>query len=27
VARPTFRNWDFPQRKQIFAGLRCARDA
>jgi len=27
VARPTFRNWDFPQRKQIFAGIRCARDA
>jgi iron(II)-dependent oxidoreductase len=27
VARPTFRNWDLPQRQQIFAGLRCARDA
>jgi iron(II)-dependent oxidoreductase len=27
VARPTFRNWDLPQRRQIFAGLRCARDA
>jgi len=27
VARPTFRNWDLPQRGQIFAGLRCARDA
>jgi gamma-glutamyl hercynylcysteine S-oxide synthase len=27
VARPTFRNWDFPIRRQIFAGLRCARDA
>ena len=27
VARPTFRNWDLPQRSQIFAGLRCARDA
>ena len=26
VARPTFRNWDFPQRRQIFSGLRCARD-
>ncbi len=26
VIRPTFRNWDFPQRKQIFAGFRCARD-
>ncbi|HWB70495.1 MAG TPA: SUMF1/EgtB/PvdO family nonheme iron enzyme [Solirubrobacterales bacterium] len=27
VARPTFRNWDLPQRRQIFAGLRCVRDA
>src|SRR5262249_31653454 len=27
VARPTFRNWDLPQRRQIFAGVRCARDA
>ena len=27
VARNTFRNWDLPQRRQIFAGLRCARDA
>ena len=27
VARPSFRNWDLPQRRQIFAGLRCARDA
>jgi gamma-glutamyl hercynylcysteine S-oxide synthase len=26
VARPSFRNWDLPQRSQIFAGLRCARD-
>jgi len=26
VARTTFRNWDLPQRRQIFAGLRCARD-
>jgi iron(II)-dependent oxidoreductase len=25
--RPSFRNWDLPQRKQIFAGFRCARDA
>jgi iron(II)-dependent oxidoreductase len=25
--RATFRNWDFPIRRQIFAGLRCARDA
>jgi iron(II)-dependent oxidoreductase len=27
VATPTFRNWDLPQRRQIFAGLRLARDA
>jgi gamma-glutamyl hercynylcysteine S-oxide synthase len=27
VARPSFRNWDLPQRRQVFAGLRCARDA
>jgi gamma-glutamyl hercynylcysteine S-oxide synthase len=27
VARQTFRNWDLPQRRQIFSGLRCARDA
>ncbi len=26
VANPTFRNWDFPQRRQIFAGVRIARD-
>jgi iron(II)-dependent oxidoreductase len=26
VARPTFRNWDYPIRRQIFAGFRCARD-
>jgi iron(II)-dependent oxidoreductase len=26
VARITFRNWDFPVRRQIFAGFRCARD-
>ena len=25
VATPTFRNWDLPQRRQIFAGLRLAR--
>lgn len=25
--RVTFRNWDFPIRRQIFSGLRCARDA
>ena len=27
VARTTFRNWDFPIRRQLFAGIRCARDA
>jgi gamma-glutamyl hercynylcysteine S-oxide synthase len=27
VARRTFRNWDLPQRRQIFSGFRCARDA
>jgi iron(II)-dependent oxidoreductase len=27
VARPTFRNWDLPQRRQIFSGIRCANDA
>jgi gamma-glutamyl hercynylcysteine S-oxide synthase len=27
VARVTFRNWDQPQRRQIFAGFRCAGDA
>ena len=26
VIRPTFRNWDYPQRSQLFAGFRCARD-
>ncbi len=26
VASTTFRNWDLPQRRQIFAGLRLARD-
>ncbi|HET8979272.1 MAG TPA: ergothioneine biosynthesis protein EgtB [Solirubrobacteraceae bacterium] len=26
VATPTFRNWDYPQRRQIFAGFRIARD-
>jgi iron(II)-dependent oxidoreductase len=26
VARATFRNWDFPIRRQIFAGFRCAQD-
>jgi gamma-glutamyl hercynylcysteine S-oxide synthase len=27
VARATFRNWDLPRRRQIFAGFRCAEDA
>jgi iron(II)-dependent oxidoreductase len=27
AARTTFRNWDLPVRRQIFAGFRCARDA
>lgn len=27
ACRGTFRNWDFPIRRQIFAGFRCARDA
>lgn len=26
VARATFRNWDFPQRRQIFSGIRVAYD-
>jgi iron(II)-dependent oxidoreductase len=26
VATATFRNWDYPQRRQIFSGLRIARD-
>jgi gamma-glutamyl hercynylcysteine S-oxide synthase len=26
VATPTFRNWDYPQRRQIFSGVRLARD-
>jgi iron(II)-dependent oxidoreductase len=26
VCRGTFRNWDLPIRRQIFAGFRCARD-
>ncbi len=26
VITPTFRNWDYPQRRQIFSGLRLARD-
>jgi gamma-glutamyl hercynylcysteine S-oxide synthase len=27
VARATFRNWDYPIRRQIFSGFRCARNA
>jgi iron(II)-dependent oxidoreductase len=27
AVRATFRNWDHPIRRQIFAGFRCARDA
>lgn len=27
VATATFRNWDLPQRRQIFAGVRLAKDA
>jgi iron(II)-dependent oxidoreductase len=27
VARPTFRNWDLPIRRQIFAGFRTAQTA
>ena len=26
VIRPSFRNWDLPIRRQIFAGIRCARN-
>jgi iron(II)-dependent oxidoreductase len=26
ACRGTFRNWDYPIRRQIFSGLRCARD-
>jgi iron(II)-dependent oxidoreductase len=26
VARPTFRNWDLPQRRQIFSGVRLSYD-
>ncbi|RKG88020.1 ergothioneine biosynthesis protein EgtB [Corallococcus terminator] len=26
AVRNSFRNWDFPIRRQIFAGFRCARD-
>jgi len=27
LATPTFRNWDLPRRRQIFAGVRLAREA
>ena len=27
AARSSFRNWDLPERRQIFSGLRLARDA
>jgi iron(II)-dependent oxidoreductase len=27
LATPTFRNWDLPQRRQIFAGVRICEDA
>jgi iron(II)-dependent oxidoreductase len=27
VIRASFRNWDLPERKQIFSGIRCATDA
>jgi iron(II)-dependent oxidoreductase len=27
VVRETFRNWDYPQRRQIFAGFRCVQEA
>ncbi len=27
AARATFRNWDLPQRRQLFCGVRLARDA
>jgi iron(II)-dependent oxidoreductase len=26
VIRDSFRNWDLPERRQIFAGVRCARN-
>ena len=26
VIRASFRNWDLPQRSQIFSGIRCAKD-
>jgi len=27
VMRPSFRNWDLPERRQIFSGVRLARDS
>ena len=27
AVRGSFRNWDLPIRRQIFAGFRCAKDA
>ena len=27
AVRSTFRNWDYPNRRQIFSGFRCARDS
>jgi iron(II)-dependent oxidoreductase len=27
LGRSTFRNWDYPIRRQLFSGFRCARDA
>jgi iron(II)-dependent oxidoreductase len=27
LARTSFRNWDHPQHRHVFAGLRLARDA
>ena len=27
ACRGTFRNWDYPIRRQVFSGFRCARDA
>jgi gamma-glutamyl hercynylcysteine S-oxide synthase len=27
VIRPSFRNWDLPERAQIFSGIRCVRDS
>jgi iron(II)-dependent oxidoreductase len=26
LSRATFRNWDYPIRRQVFSGFRCARD-